>query len=85
MYAPTNPITEEIRAQRLVSSLTDREAFADIFSPMSAPPTPARRTPRIARTMNLVQSIMRNFKASQHRSRAASPGLKRLDPNCDPC
>ena len=85
MYTPTNPIAEEIRAQRMVSSLTDRETLADIFSPMSAPPPMARHASSIWRKMNLGQSIMRVFKANQQKVRATSFGLTRLEPDCDPC
>lgn len=85
MYAPTNPIAEEIRAKRMVNSLTDRQTLTDIFSPMSAPPAPAKRALRIPRNMNLGQSIMRIFKANQQKSRPTSSSLTRLEPDCDPC
>lgn len=36
MLAPINPQAEEMRAQRIVSSLTDHEQAADVFGPKRA-------------------------------------------------
>ena len=66
MQAPANLIAEEIRVQRMVSSLTKRETLADMFSPMSVSVAPARRAPR---NMNLIVWVL---KAIQQKKRATS-------------
>jgi hypothetical protein len=66
MQAPANLIVEEIRVQRMVSSLTKRETLADMFSPMSVSVAPARRAPR---NMNLIVWVL---KAIQQKKRATS-------------
>lgn len=69
MQAPANLIVEEIRVQRMVSSLTKRETLADMFSPMSVSVAPARRAPRTPRNMNLIVWVLKTI---QQKKRATS-------------
>ena len=68
MIAPINPHGEEIRAQRILNSLTEYRKVIDTFGPMSPQGEQIRAQEETAEfapkaNHNIGQSIMRVFKA----------------------